>query len=86
MAKKSSTIHVENFVWDEIENIQKSQGISSRNTAIEHLVAEYRGLKMQSGKSDIIITDNKEEVEETVKKEPDVLSQRLQESEDNMPD
>jgi hypothetical protein len=86
LAKKSSTIHVENFVWDEIENIQKSQGISSRNTAIEYLVAEYRGLKMQSGKSDIIITDNKEEVEETVKKEPDVLSQRLQESEDNMPD
>ena len=63
MAKKSSTIHVEDFVWDEIENIQKSQGISSRNTAIEYLVAEYRGLKGQSGKSEITVDDNKKFVE-----------------------
>lgn len=82
MAKKSSTIHVENFVWDEIENIQKNQGISSRNTAIEYLVAEYRGLKMQSGKSDIVV----DEVKEENKKQVDPLIDKLQQQEDDMPE
>ncbi|MDY3960153.1 hypothetical protein [Romboutsia timonensis] len=80
MAKKSSTIHVEDFVWDEIENIQKSQGISSRNTAIEYLVAEYRGLKRQPVKDDIIATDNKEEVEI----QTDKLLKKLNQMEDDM--
>ena len=75
MAKKSSTIHVEDFVWDEIENIQKSQGISSRNTAIEYLVAEYRGLKGQSGKSEITVDDNKKFVEKQI----DPLTKKLDE-------
>lgn len=82
MAKKSSTIHVEEFVWKEIENIQQSQDITSRNTAIEYLVAEYRGLKMQSGKSDIVVTEVKEEA----KKQVDPLIDKLQQQEDDMPE
>ena len=82
MAKKSSTIHVEDFVWDEIENIRKSQGISSRNTAIEYLVAEYRGLKGQSGKSEITVDDNKKFVEKQI----DPLTKKLDELEDDMPE
>ena len=82
MAKKSSTIHVEDFVWDEIENIQKSQGISSRNTAIEYLVAEYRGLKGQSGKSEITVDDNKKFVEKQI----DPLTKKLDELEDDRPE
>ena len=82
MAKKSSTIHVEDFVWDEIENIQKSQVISSRNTAIEYLVAEYRGLKGQSGKSEITVDDNKKFVEKQI----DPLTKKLDELEDDMPE
>ena len=82
MAKKSSTIHVEDFVWDEIENIPKSQGISSRNTAIEYLVAEYRGLKGQSGKSEITVDDNKKFVEKQI----DPLTKKLDELEDDMPE
>lgn len=85
MSKKSSTIHVEDFVWDEIENIQRSQGISSRNTAIEYLVAEYRGLKRQSGKP-VIIVDDKGDVEKKVEKQTDPLTQKLDKLEDDMPE
>lgn len=85
MSKKSSTIHVEDFVWDEIENIQRSQGISSRNTAIEYLVAEYRGLKRQSGKP-VIIVDDKGDVEKKVEKQTDPLAQKLDKLEDDMPE
>ncbi|WP_286149588.1 MULTISPECIES: hypothetical protein [Bacillota] len=85
MSKKSSTIHVEDFVWDEIENIQRSQGISSRNTAIEYLVAEYRGLKRQSSKP-VIIVDDKGDVEKKVEKQTDPLTQKLDKLEDDMPE
>lgn len=83
MAKKSSTIHVESFVWDEIDNIQKEQGISSRNTAIEYLVAEYRGLKNQSVKPNTVITEIKEEVKPKIKDAFDIALDNL---EDGMAD
>lgn len=86
MAKKSSTIHVEEFVWKEIENIQKNQNITSRNTAIEYLVAEYRGLKKQSGKLEAIVYDNKGSVEKQVEKTIDPLAKKLNTMEDDMPD
>ena len=86
MAKKSSTIHVEEFVWKEIENIQKNQNITSRNTAIEYLVAEYRGLKKQSGKLEAIVYDNKGSVEKQVEKTIDPLAKKLNIMEDDMPD
>lgn len=86
MAKKSSTIHVEEFVWKEIENIQKNQNITSRNTAIEYLVAEYRGLKKQAGKLEPIVDDNKECVEKQVEKTIDPLAKKLNIMEDDMPD
>nr|DAS56370.1 MAG TPA: hypothetical protein [Bacteriophage sp.] len=86
MAKKSSTIHVEEFVWKEIENIQKNQNITSRNTAIEYLVAEYRGLKKQAGKLEHIVDDNKGCVEKQVEKTIDPLAKKLNIMEDDMPD
>ena len=86
MAKKSSTIHVEEFVWKEIENTQKNQNITSRNTAIEYLVAEYRGLKKQAGKLEPIVDDNKGCVEKQVEKTIDPLAKKLNIMEDDMPD
>lgn len=86
LAKKSSTIHVEEFVWKEIENIQKNQNITSRNTAIEYLVAEYRGLKKQAGKLEPIVDDNKGCVEKQVEKTIDPLAKKLNIMEDDMPD
>ena len=81
MAKKSSTIHVEEFVWKEIENIQKNQNITSRNTAIEYL-----GLKKQAGKLEPIVDDNKGCVEKQVEKTIDPLAKKLNIMEDDMPD
>lgn len=90
MAKRPSTIHVENFVWNEIERIQKEQDITSRNTAIEYLVAEYRGLKLQLGKSNIVIDVNENfeketKIEENSKKKDD-FDVALKNLEDGMAD
>lgn len=84
MAKKSSTIHVEGFVWDEIENIQKSQGISSRNTAIEYLVAEYRGLKKQTGNTEITNKEDENHKVDENKPSTDLLASRLKQMENDM--
>lgn len=45
MAKKSSTIHIEQCFWDLIEDYQKNNGMDSRNLAIECLLSEYKALK-----------------------------------------
>ena len=45
MAKKSSTIHIESCFWDLIDNYQKVNDMSSRNTAIECILSEYKALK-----------------------------------------
>lgn len=42
MAKKSSTVHLSEKVWEEIEEYQKQNGLSSRNDAIEHMFVERR--------------------------------------------
>lgn len=42
MAKKSSTVHLEQSTWDEIEKYQKENGITGRNDAIERMLLERR--------------------------------------------
>lgn len=44
MAKKSSTVHLEQSTWDEIAQYQKEYDISSRNDAIERMMVERRVL------------------------------------------
>ncbi len=44
MAKKSSTVHLEQSTWDEIARYQKEYDISSRNDAIERMLVERRVL------------------------------------------
>lgn len=46
MAKKSSTIHIEEGFWDEISSYMKENKIDSRNTAIEQMLMERRVLLM----------------------------------------
>lgn len=88
MAKKSSTIHVEGFVWKCIEEYQALNDITSRNTAIECMISEYKALKELSIKSSEIehIEINKEptEIEEPRKENP--MYSKLQSMEDDMPD
>ncbi|MEG1482941.1 MAG: hypothetical protein RSA57_03980 [Cetobacterium sp.] len=42
MAKKSSTVHLEEKVWKEIEEYKTENGLSSRNDAIEQMFVERR--------------------------------------------
>jgi len=42
MAKKSSTVHLPEKVWEEIEEYQNQNGLSSRNDAIEQMFVERR--------------------------------------------
>ena len=69
-----------------MERDREHQNITSRNTAIEYLVAEYRGLKKQAGKLEHIVDDNKGCVEKQVEKTIDPLAKKLNIMEDDMPD
>lgn len=87
MPKKSSTIHIEESFWDLIDDYQTKYKMSSRNTAIECILSEYRCLKnltlapleqISSDKSAI----NTEKDEN--KKEDNPMFEKLQQIEDDM--
>lgn len=44
MAKKASTINIEQVFWDEIADYMERNEISNRNTAIEFMLLERRTL------------------------------------------
>ena len=44
MARKSSTIHIEESFWDDISRYMEENKINSRNTAIEQMLIERRML------------------------------------------
>lgn len=43
--RKSSTVHLEESTWDDIEEYRKDYSLSSRNDAIERIITEWRVLK-----------------------------------------
>lgn len=45
MAKKTSSVHIEEYFWNLIEEYQNSKGIQSRNTALENILTEWNILK-----------------------------------------
>ena len=45
MAKKTSSVHIEEYFWSLIEEYQNSKGIQSRNTALENILTEWNILK-----------------------------------------
>ena len=81
MAKKSSTIHIENCFWDLIDDYKKDNGMSSRNTAIECILSEYKALKGAKQ----VIKDNKNIVEKE-SSEDNPMSDKLKQMDDDMPD
>ena len=86
MAKKSSTIHVEDFVWKCFEKYQEENDITSRNTAIECIIAEYKALKSIGSNpiqnnNNIVKTIDKED-----KKEENMMFAKLKQMEDDMLD
>lgn len=83
MAKKSSTIHVENFVWECFEKYQEDNGITSRNTAIECLIAEYKALK---GTGNVVRHIEQTKSVEKDKPKHNPIADRIKQMEDDMPD
>lgn len=86
MAKKSSTIYLEQMFWNMITDYQKINGLSSRNDALQLILQEwdilrkidFNNIKINvatennvNTKSREIIIENKEIVEPEEKKEID---------------
>lgn len=63
MAKKSSTIHIENRSWNYIQDYMLKNGIDSRNTAIEHILLEHQTLMMDLSKKTVIAQKEPEKTE-----------------------
>ena len=82
MAKKSSTIHIESCFWDLIDNYQKVNNMSSRNTAIECILSEYKALK---GTKEII-KDNTHTTTENKTSKEDPMVAKLKQIQDDMAD
>ena len=82
MAKKSSTIHIENCFWDLIDNYQKANNMSSRNTAIECILSEYKALK----ETKEIIKDNTHITTENKTSKEDPMVAKLKQMQDDMAD
>lgn len=61
MARKSSTIHIEESFWNEISGYMKENKIDSRNAAIEQMLLERRIL--------LKVLDHKQAVVETSPKQ-----------------
>lgn len=82
MAKKSSTIHIENCFWDLIDEYKNENNMSSRNTAIECILSEYKALKgtRQILKVDKDITTNEK------KQDHSKIFEKIKQMEDDMPD
>lgn len=85
MAKKTSSIHIEQKLWDYIADYQKQNNIDSRNTAIEWILVEHRGNCSTS--NPVVVKDEKNVDKNTNTnleyRESDSI---LQQMEDDMPD
>lgn len=87
MAKKSSTIHIENCFWDLIDEYKNENNMSSRNTAIECILSEYRALKgTKTISKDDIEVDTNVDTNEEKNKETNPMFQKLKQMEDDMLD
>ena len=79
MGKKSSTVHLENSTWQEINEYMKENDISSRNDAIERMLLERRLLlKMTINPSNISNTNiNNDKQNPVIVKEEDILQDSI---------
>ena len=82
MAKKSSTIHIENCFWDLIDEYKNENNMSSRNTAIECILSEYKALK---GIKQVAKVDRDTNVNEDKQKNDEIV-EKIMQMENDMPD
>ncbi|MCI9976474.1 hypothetical protein JY742_10110 [Clostridioides difficile] len=89
--KKSSSFYLEEDIFDEIEKYQSDKNISSRNTALERIILEWKNLQeenklLKQCLGNGVYTINKEtsatEEKKEIKKENPIIKNIF----NNMPD
>ncbi|EML6501613.1 MULTISPECIES: hypothetical protein [Clostridioides] len=89
--KKSSSFYLEEDIFDEIEKYQSDKNISSRNTALERIILEWKNLQeenklLKQCLGNGVYTINKEttvtEEKKDIKKENPIIKNIF----NNMPD
>lgn len=81
MAKKSSSVHIEEVIWDYIDSYKKEHNLGSRNTAIEWIILEHKAGKISS----VSTKNNIQNVIEESEKNDEMID-ALKGIQDSMPD
>lgn len=79
MAKKTSSFHLEEDIYKIIEDYQKENNLSSRNSALERIILEYKYLI----KKDINNSFNSKEKVEKVEEEETITNKNENKTEEN---
>lgn len=87
MAKKSSTINAEEFVWKMIDDYMKENNIASRNTAIECIFSEYKILsKTPYPTTQMVQRTQSVTTEDNTYDEDELMSQSISNTFNSMPE
>lgn len=83
MAKRTSSIHIENNLWEYIAEFQRQNDIDSRNTAIEWILVEHRLNHSKSFQNENTEEINNIQNKAVITRETDLI---LEQIENDMPD
>ena len=78
MARKSSSIHIEETIWEYIDKYKKEHNLGSRNTALEWIILEHKAGKISS-------VSTKNNIQNVIE-ENDEMIDALKGIQDSMPD
>ena len=75
MAKKSSTVYLEETFWDMINKFQKQNNLSSRNDAIQVILSEWSILKQIDFKN-IQVNVNIGDISQVIKQSENIIEEK----------
>ena len=82
MAKKSSTVYLEETFWDMINKFQKQNNLSSRNDAIQVILSEWSILK-QIDFNNMQVNVNIGDISQVIKQSENIIEdEKIEEDED----
>ena len=82
MAKKSSTVYIEENFWDMISKFQAERDLSSRNDAIQVILSEWSILK-QIDFNNIQVNVNIGDISQVIKQSENIIEdEKIEEDED----
>ena len=82
MAKKSSTVYIEENFWDMISKFQAERDLSSRNDAIQVILSEWNILK-QIDFNNIQVNVNIGDISQVIKQSENIIEdEKIEEDED----